>query len=121
MSFHVSGVEQTILEAQIPISEKISKGLIYVTNSCTKHKHAIPSFLRGSINGVETTEFTIAKLIFLVKLFLNFFLFLENLQNGFLVFLVSAFDQKLQRETYTQFSDFHDFRSKSNTNSLRKW
>ena len=27
----------------------------------------------------------------------------------FLTFLISAFDQKLQHEMYTQFSDFHDF------------
>ena len=49
------------------------------------------------------------KINFLVKLFFKLFLFLENLHNGVLVFLVSTFDQKLQRETYTQFSDFHDF------------
>ena len=44
-----------------------------------------------------------------MKLFFKLFLFLENLQNGFFTFLISAFDQKLHRETYTQFSDFHDF------------
>ena len=46
---------------------------------------------------------------FLMKIFFKLFLFLENLQNGFLTFLISAFNQKLHRETYTQFSDFHDF------------
>ena len=50
------------------------------------------------------------KINFLVKLFFKLFLFLENLQNGFFTFLISAFNQKLHRETYTQFSDFHDFR-----------
>ena len=49
------------------------------------------------------------KINFLVKLFFKLFLFLENLQNGFLTFLISAFNQKLHRETYTQFFDFHDF------------
>ena len=49
------------------------------------------------------------KINFLVKLFCKLFLFLKNLQNGFLTFLISAFNQKLYRETYTQFSDFHDF------------
>ena len=49
------------------------------------------------------------KINFLVKLFFKLFLFLENLQNGFFTFLISAFNQKLHRETYTQFSDFHDF------------
>ena len=49
------------------------------------------------------------KINFVGEIIFKLFLFFENQQNGFLIFLVSAFDQKLQRETYTQFSDFHDF------------
>ena len=49
---------------------------------------------------------------FLVKLFFKLFSFLDNLKNGFLTFLIAAFDQKLQLQTYTRFSDFHDFHSK---------
>ena len=49
------------------------------------------------------------KINYFWKIIFQTFLFLENLQNGFLTFLISAFNQKLHRETYTQFSDFHHF------------
>ena len=60
------------------------------------------------------------KMIFFGEINFQTFLFLKNLQNGFFTFLISSFNQKLHRETYTQFLDFHDFFQHFLNDSLRK-